>query len=541
MRRLDRARRALLADRAALTGAARRAVPLWGALAAVGLGAFVRVAPVRAVGFPLNDGGLFYLMTRELQAAGYALPAFTSYNAAGIPFAYPPLGLYLAAGAAGVTGRPLVDVVRLLPAAFSVATIGAFFLLARSLLRSPSRASIATVAFALLPRSFVWFVMGGGLTRAPGFLFTLLMLHQAHAMYTTGERRHVATTALLAALAVATHLESAWFGAYSAGVLFVAYGRHRRGLLHSALVAAGTLVLTAPWWGVVVARHGHGPFANAIAGAGPDAGLSAWGAIRWFDFTDEPHLSLLGVLGLVGGFLALGEGKPLAVAWLATIFVLNPRNPATPATVPLAMLIGIAVDRLIATGRAPDTRPADATAPRHSPRVAAALPRVAAAAMLAYLASYAAVSARGATRHNRLTAELPAAQRAAMRWVADSTPPASAFIAMSYTSGWFGADQTSEWFPALAGRADLVTVQGYEWLPGGQFASRIGRFFEALACGESDVACLEAWAARGARDFTHVFVPAEGRCAPLIASLRSSPRYRPVYERDGVLIFERRR
>ena len=545
MRRLRfaRARRAFLASRPALTGA-----PLWGGLVALVLGAFVRVAPVRGRGFPLNDGGLFYLMTRELQAAGYALPAFTSYNAAGIPFAYPPVGLYLAAAASGVTGRSLLDVMRLLPAVLSVATIGAFYLLARSLVRSPGRAAAATVAFALLPRTFVWFVMGGGLTRAPGFLFTLLMLHQAHRMYTTRERRYLATTTLLAALAVATHLESAWFGAYSAALLFLAYGRHRRGLLDSALVAAGTIVLTAPWWGVVVARHGHGPFANAMVGAGPDAGLAPWSAIRWFDFTDEPHLSLLGVLGLVGGFLALGEGRALAVVWLATIFILNPRNPATPAMVPLAMLVGVAVDRLVAGHPAPERRVDDETplglrAPARPGRPSRlpALRQLAAGAMLAYLTGYAAVSARGATRHNRLTTELPVAQRDAMRWVADSTPPASAFVAMSYTSGWFGADQTSEWFPALAGRADVVTVQGYEWLPGAQFATRIGRFVEALACGGSDVRCLEAWAARGARDFTHVFLPVEGCCGSLVASLRASPDYRPVYDRDGVLIFERRR
>ena len=66
-------------------------------LLALLFGTFVRVMPVLQAGFPLNDGGLFYTMTSDLQKAGYALPAVTTYNGLGIPYAYPPLPFYLAA------------------------------------------------------------------------------------------------------------------------------------------------------------------------------------------------------------------------------------------------------------------------------------------------------------------------------------------------------------------------------------------------------------------------------------------------------------
>src|SRR5688500_11852834 len=83
--------------------------------AAIVLGCVIRARPVMVADFPLNDGGLFYLMTDELRGAGYRLPAFTEYNAARIPFAYPPFGFYAAAALADVTSLDLVQVVRLLP------------------------------------------------------------------------------------------------------------------------------------------------------------------------------------------------------------------------------------------------------------------------------------------------------------------------------------------------------------------------------------------------------------------------------------------
>ena len=60
-------------------------------------GGIVRFLPVAMAGFPINDGGMFYVMVKELQANHFLLPAFTQYNLADIPFAYPPFGFYATA------------------------------------------------------------------------------------------------------------------------------------------------------------------------------------------------------------------------------------------------------------------------------------------------------------------------------------------------------------------------------------------------------------------------------------------------------------
>ena len=40
------------------------------------LGAYARFLPTLMVGFPVTDGGLFYEMTKALQASHYSLPMF---------------------------------------------------------------------------------------------------------------------------------------------------------------------------------------------------------------------------------------------------------------------------------------------------------------------------------------------------------------------------------------------------------------------------------------------------------------------------------
>jgi hypothetical protein len=100
------------------------------------LGAIPRLVPALMSNFPLNDGAMFLLMAQELREYGYVLPAYTVYNNAAIPFAYPPLGFYLAASLNALTGVSLLDIVRILPPTIAVLTVPAYGLLAGTIARS---------------------------------------------------------------------------------------------------------------------------------------------------------------------------------------------------------------------------------------------------------------------------------------------------------------------------------------------------------------------------------------------------------------------
>ena len=136
----------------------------------------------------------------------------------------------------------------------------------------------------------------------------------------------------------------------------------------------------------------------------------------------------------------------------------------------------------------------------------------------------------------------------AMHWVAASTPPDSRFAVVS-ADGW-SVDRTSEWFPVLAGRKSVATVQGTEWLAGGRFTRQQGDFLALQKCANLPSACLDQWAAQTNNPFDYVYITKipprverqsnDACCAFLRAALNDDAHYSAVYDGDGATIFQRR-
>ncbi|MEO8037099.1 MAG: hypothetical protein ABI837_21920, partial [Acidobacteriota bacterium] len=313
--------------------------------AAIVLGCTLRAGIVLASDFPLNDGGLFFVMTRDIQSNGYALPAFTSYNGDGIPFAYPPLALYIAAAVNDVTGISLIQLFRFLPLLASCLSIPAFFLLAREILTSRRAVFFAVTLFGLLPAGFMWMIMGGGITRSFGFLFAILALHQIHQMYVKRAAWRAAPAALLAALTALSHLEMGWFVAFTAGLLFLAYARNSYGVRVSLAVAGGTLLLTAPWWATLLSRHGAGPLLEAAhSGSYPLAGPLM---LLSFDPTVEPLFAAVASLALLGAFSCLMNRRYWLPGWVAAAALLDVRAFPTSSTMAIAFLAAIGIENVL--------------------------------------------------------------------------------------------------------------------------------------------------------------------------------------------------
>jgi len=248
--------------------------PDWGGLllfTALLFGAVVRFVPAASSGFPLNDGGLFYAMIRDLKANGFVLPQFTTYNFADIPFAYPPIGFYIAgifsaASTALSAGRlPVSDlqVLLWLPPLVNTFAIFFFFKFAGQILPSRIAAALATLVYALSSRAFLWQVMGGGITRSFGMLFLILMFWQAVQLFREYNHRRLALTILFGALAVMSHPQTALHAALGGLMIFLFYGRSKRGVISALWVGLGVVLLSAPWWGTVLLRHGFEPLLSA--------------------------------------------------------------------------------------------------------------------------------------------------------------------------------------------------------------------------------------------------------------------------------------
>jgi hypothetical protein len=503
------------------------------------VGACIRFSYVLTADFPLNDGGLFYAMTHDIQDAGYSLPSITSYNGLDIPFAYPPFGFYVAAAIDDLTALNLLDVFRFLPVVVTCLTVPAFYLLARSLLDSRLVAGIAVLAFALVPRAFVWLLMGGGITRSFGLLFALLALQQAVLLFRTGRPRYAVSAGALSGLTVLSHLETGFFLAFSLAFLFVALGAYRQGIEKTALVAAIAGVMTLPWLVAVLANNGTGPLlaAQGTGGSifsGHEERIASLTGLLQFISTSEPLFPVIGVLAVLGGLVSVLSRRFLLVGWWALIIVLDLRAYPTFTMVPVAMLAGVGLVEVVLPA-------AKAAAESHG---GTRRPSLTLGLTAAFFAVY--ISGRlflaSPSQLGELTSlsSLARDERVAMTWVAESTPASSRFLIIPESS-WETA-RTSEWFPVLAERTSVATVQGSEWLARGSFDSQVHAYYTAYECGYGTAECLQEWLLAGYPEFSHVYFAKSPWqcCSTLINSLLSVSDYELVYDGRGATIFARR-
>jgi len=505
------------------------------------VGLLVRAIPVVTADFPLNDGGLFYAMTRDLQNADFLLPATTSYNGLDIPFAYPPLGFYVAGLLSSVLGIGLFDIFRFLPLILSTLTIPVVYLLGRELLPTRFQALLATWAFAFLPRAFDWSIAGGGVTRSLGLLIAGLAILAGVRYLKTSRVRDGVWMAVLAAFAAMSHLATALFTAVSLLLVLIAIRRTWRALRDSVILAGLAALVASPWWLSVVAVHGFTPF---LSGGETRLDLRAsFQHLTTFTFTDEPYTAFLAVIGLVGLLFAVSKGRYLLPAWVVVLMVVDPRS-ATDAMVPLAMLIAVAVDEVLlgSLNRVRDASDELRFWPRAVMRDRFARVMLAVGMLFGVIGG---VQARGVVA-SPLRA-LDPDNRLAMAWIRDHADPGADFLVIT-GANWF-VDADAEWFPVLTKHRSLNTVQGHEWLGTTAWLEQAWRNSDLQACVFETTACIEAWTRKWSAGDAWLFVPVKtidpatptgDCCAGLRASLATSTDYEVVFEGPGGAVFKPR-
>jgi hypothetical protein len=139
---------------------------------------------------------------------------------------------------------------------------------------------------------------------------------------------------------------------------------------------------------------------------------------------------------------------------------------------------------------------------------------------------------------------VPVASRQAMQWVRENTPQASRFLVLTAHEDPF-SDPSAEWFPALAERTSINTIQGQEWMLGRDFMPFLNAVQDLPRCLTADPACLESWAAGRGTRFDYVYLQT---AEPLVAwpsglllyQLQQDPNYSRVFENEGIAIFQRK-
>lgn len=446
-------------------------------LAILLVGIYLRLQPVLDSNFPIQDGGLFYSAIQDIRQSDNTLPLHFSYNNSAIPFVYPPFSLLLSAFLEEKFHWQVLDIVRILPAIFSVFTILAYFYLCSFILESKTLAIYSTLAFTFLPTSFDSLIIGGGITRSPGFLFAILTLSQVYLLLHRSNLRYIFTTGLLGALTIYTHPSMAWFTVLSSVIFVFFWGRSKQNFQRALLVILIITILISPWVVYLQQTYGLRYVINAFTAIEGIGSLIILGLIP--KFTGEYLVSIMAVLGVIGLFVSIRDKNLEIPVWLFVILLAQRSLVALTALVPFGMLVAYGLDRVVLPGLA--SRPKDL-----SPGDEYLKPNTFQIGFLLLISLLSLLSGYLGTPRTTLTAD----DFEAISWIVEHTEKDSRFLILVTKSGP-SAHDFAEWFPALTGRANLNTFQGYEWMPGNEFRTRKEINTRLYACAGQGLDCVD--------------------------------------------------
>ncbi len=489
------------------------------------LGVAIRLSFAITSDFPINDGGLFYIMIKDLQNNNFSLPLYTTYNNAGIPYVYPPFAFYVAGLLEQVTPFSLFDILLFLPATITTLTIPAFYILSRDLLSKRTEVVISLFAFILIPDSFRWLIMGGGLTRSFGLLFSLLALHHVFRLYCDNDPRRIPIAALFCGLTVLSHPANTYFLIYSIALFFLVLRRTKTGVYYSLFLLIGTMIFTIPWIFTVTSRHGL-----ALLMPGVDNGFTFVASISrllLLKITNELFIPIWTFAFLFGFIIELINKKYFLPLWVIVIFILHTRAADQVAVIPLAILAGIGGYKALRT--------------MFIKQLSGWWYKSMRLLIIGFILLYSIVIIFVAPP--QLMTPLPQSERDAMRWIDMNTPITSRILVISPTI-WY-LDRSSEWLPALASRHNVSVVQGYEWM--GDFSQRIEQHIALQECSSQAPDCIEKWIVSTGRLITHLYIPKPciesfdisiDKCGALRSALKDDPHYSLIYDEAGATIFQ---
>jgi hypothetical protein len=503
--------------------------------AALVFGGLFRFFPTMMAGFPINDGGMFYTMMKDLQVNHFTPPIYTTYNNLDIPFAYPPLALYVGAIFSSIFKISLIEILRWLPAFVNTLCILAFYFLAKEILGSKTKAAVASLVFAFVPHLNTWLSAGGGLTRSFGTLFMMITVLYSYKLFATNNTKSIWGVIIFGSLTALSHTESTIFAIALPIYIWVAKSRSTKSALQAGLIGLGVITLAGPWYGLVISRHGFEPLLSALK----TGNQTIWSFLRLLNvdiITEEPYLDLLGVLGILG-IIFLVIKKEYFIPLMLVVMVLGqPRSAHTVGNIPLSMAAGVFIIEVLlpAIARADTTQN---------------LPTNRGVKVFLFIAvPYLLVNSiyQGFMLSQNHVSE---GEQTAMQWVAENTPPDGKFLVMTGEPEAM-CESTAEWFPTLTERTSLATLQGREWLLGNKFSEFISHRTSLQSCINEDLGCLEREAKYFAEDFDYIYVSiktATNNCQAMstshqttrgiINSLQDSPDYKTIYKTSSIVIF----
>jgi hypothetical protein len=486
------------------------------------------------------DGGLFYVMANDLQDNGFRLPIITSFNQDNIPFVYPPIGLYITSALSLIF--PLLQVIRFLPLFYSFLMILAFFVLANRIFGDYFKAAFATVSFSLMPSSANILIQGGGVTRALGYLCMLLTLYFAITMFESSKKKYMIWTSIFGAAVILSHPSASFITVLYAILFFLYYGRSAINFKKSVFVIMLIITLTAPWWGINLKRHGIDVFTNGFG--------SGWFTFNWIspyirlNTTRELFMSLIMVFSVIGIIYQISRKQWFLTLWFLFSLV-SQRDGFVYASVPVALLCAVGFIDVIQKGFLGNLNGSGQSLDDKYKKI---MNDNGTRLILSFFLIYNLVNAMSAS-FQFVDLKVSKQENLAMEWVEQNTPLGSRFLVLAFGDSLNSPIQ--EWFPAISGRRNVLTVQGYEWVGPDEVTNRIQVHKATQVCLTETIECIENVAKKFKLNFDYILVHS-GYIGEesykkqelhfggwMVSDLQNRSSYNKIYQTDLITIYER--
>lgn len=479
--------------------------------------------------YPPGYAGLYTLMAEMLAQKPFPLPMEVPYyGPGGIPFAYPPLAAYIEAFFIGPAKVPVFTYLRWEPGIACLLVMLAVYLLGRELSGDRLKALVGTVIVFSAEIIYSYHGTASGSVRGPALLWTVLAAYVALMAY---RRRHrwlafALLAGLFLALTIMTHLAYAAF--LAPGILLMAFLQTTgRPLLDRCrtlvVIAVAGALLSAPWWGTMIARYGWAVFLNAggthgtlglvqQTGLEPIAMLRA--ILRWYvNLGGAWWPAFLAGLMIAGFAYAVARGRWLLPAWtLVAIATLGQTDRFEILL--LGLLAGEALadlSRFLGSSNRTQTAVGSVTA--------GGLTFLALVLVPVVFLGFRGIQWTDVALSDDLV-ETGA-------WVRENSPEDSQYLYLG------GDHDIAEWLPYLSRRTPGVSPWGAEWT--GSYDEQLQRLGEVNSClSGPDTACLNRILASIGGDVEWLIVPVEdGRSWPALAS---DPDWEQVFANDSFAV-----
>ncbi|WP_205427718.1 glycosyltransferase family 39 protein [Halorussus sp. MSC15.2] len=486
---------------------------------------------LRSHPYPSFGAGLYLLIAERISEMGYALPkTIPYYTEGGVPFAYPPLMFYAVAAIRDLTGLDPITITRVLPGLVTMLYLVPLYLLARDLLGSRPEAALTSLVVAVSPPVLQWHISAGGIVRAPGFLFALSGIYAGLRLYRDRDQRWVVPSLALFTLTVLTHPLYTAFFALSYFLLFLAFDRTLWGLVRGAVVGGGGLLLAAPWWIQVMSYHGVDVFTSAAGThGGIGGGLQSLQALVQFNVHGALVGQMWAVVPLFGIAYLLKERRYFLPVWFVTVMLAfgKPRLSVTVGAFIIAVFLLEGVGPWLKR---------ETPLPVGRREVVTAAVVLIATVGLAGGAMYATSDVDAHAGSPSLPQFITHDDVEAMEWVETNTDPSATFVVQG---------DAAEWFPQQTHRTMLVGPWGVEWKGHEPYNRQLNLFRDISSCNSAH--CMSQTLSAAGVSPDYIYLPkgtftVRGmqyqRTSKLAMSMHLSPKYRTVFENDGVIVFE---